>query len=101
MVDERIARDGWRLWIVADQPVAMAGRTPVADGMSRVTPVYVPPEHRRQGFGAAVTAAVSRAALDAGAEHVLLFTDLTNPTSNSIYQKIGYRPVSDFRVVTL
>ncbi len=25
-----------------------------------------------------------------------LFTDLSNPTSNSIYQKIGYRPVCDF-----
>jgi predicted GNAT family acetyltransferase len=24
-----------------------------------------------------------------------LFTDLANPTSNSIYQKIGYRPVFD------
>jgi hypothetical protein len=25
-----------------------------------------------------------------------LFTDLANPTSNSIYRKIGYKPVGDF-----
>jgi predicted GNAT family acetyltransferase len=42
-----------------------------------------------------VTAAVTRAALDAGAEHVVLFTDLANPTSNGVYQRLGYRPVSD------
>jgi GNAT superfamily N-acetyltransferase len=99
-IDERISRDGWRLWAVAGEPVAMAAMTTVVDGMARRTPVYVPPEHRRRGFGAAVTAAVSQAARDAGAEHVLLFTDLANPTSNSLYQRIGYRPVADFHIVT-
>ncbi|CAM5621774.1 hypothetical protein SALBM311S_04871 [Streptomyces alboniger] len=29
---------------------------------------------------------------------MLLFTDLANPTSNALYQRIGYRPVSDFAV---
>lgn len=64
-------------------------------GMSRVGLVYTPPEHRRRGYGAAVTAAASRWALDAGADDVVLFTDLANPTSNSIYQRIGYVPVYD------
>ena len=63
--------------------------------MSRVGPVYTPPALRGRGYGSAVTAAVSAWARDAGADHVLLFTDLANPTSNSIYQKIGYRPVHD------
>jgi predicted GNAT family acetyltransferase len=27
---------------------------------------------------------------------VLLFTDLANQTSNSLYQRIGYRAVADF-----
>jgi predicted GNAT family acetyltransferase len=57
--------------------------------------VYTPPECRGKGYGSAVTAAASQWALDAGAENVLLFTDLANPTSNSIYQRIGYRPVYD------
>jgi predicted GNAT family acetyltransferase len=42
-----------------------------------------------------VTWAVSRAALDAGVTGVLLFTDLANPTSNALYQRLGYRAVSD------
>ena len=28
-------------------------------------------------------------------EALFLFTDLTNPTSNSIYMNIGYKPVRD------
>jgi predicted GNAT family acetyltransferase len=64
----------------------------------RLGPVYTPPEHRGRGYGAAVTAAVSHAALDAGASYVVLFTDLANPTSNALYRRLGYQPVED-RVV--
>lgn len=64
-------------------------------GMSRVGLVYTPPEQRRHGYGAAVTAGVSQWALDNGASDVVLFTDLANPVSNSIYQRIGYVPVYD------
>jgi hypothetical protein len=38
------------------------------------------------------------AALDAGVREVVLYTDLANPTSNALYQRLGYRPVED-RVV--
>ncbi|KMS75881.1 hypothetical protein ACZ91_64270 [Streptomyces regensis] len=98
-VDERITQGGWRLWMVAGEPVAIAAMTTLVAATARVTPVYVSPHHRGRGYGAAVTAAVSQAARDAGAEHVLLFTDLSNPTSNRLYQRIGYRPVSDYRIV--
>ncbi|MGV9643626.1 GNAT family N-acetyltransferase [Streptomyces sp. NPDC003514] len=98
-IDERLSRGGWRLWTVGGEPVAMAAMTPVVAGTARLTPVYTLPEHRGRGYGAAVTAAVSQAARDAGADHVLLFTDLANPTSNSMYRRIGYRPVCDFRIV--
>jgi predicted GNAT family acetyltransferase len=47
-----------------------------------------------------VTAGVSRWAIDQGASDVVLFTDLANPISNSIYQRIGYRPVMDVVEVT-
>jgi predicted GNAT family acetyltransferase len=33
--------------------------------------------------------------LDRGGRFCFLFTDLANPTSNSIYQTVGYRPVAD------
>ena len=83
------------IWEDNDKPVAMAFASAPIGGMSRVGPVYTPPEHRAHGYGSAVTAAVSAAAQAAGAQDVILFTDLANPTSNSIYQKIGYRPVYD------
>jgi len=64
-------------------------------GAIRVAPVYTPPEHRGRGYAAGATAAATRAALDAGAEEVLLYTDLANPTSNRLYARLGYRPVED------
>jgi len=102
---ERVARasiDDRRLWLWEDEGgsvVALAGRTAPAARVSRVAPVYTPPACRRRGYGAAVTAACTADALDRGADHVVLFTDLANPTSNAIYQRIGYRPMTDRRVV--
>ena len=102
---ERLARasiDDRRMWLWEDEGgsvVALAGRTAPAAGVSRVAPVYTPPASRRRGYGAAVTAACTADALDRGADHVVLFTDLANPTANAIYQRIGYRPMTDRRVV--
>jgi len=100
LVDDRLEYGGLTVWEVDRLPVAIAGRTRKVAAMARVGPVYTPPDQRGRGFGAAVTAAVSQGALDAGAEEVLLFTDLANPTSNRIYQRLGYRAVED-RVVLL
>jgi predicted GNAT family acetyltransferase len=69
-------------------------------GMVRIAPVYTPPQHRFQGYGAAVTAAVSQAAVDAGAKDVVVFTDLANPGSNAIHQRIGYQPLDDYLVIS-
>jgi GNAT superfamily N-acetyltransferase len=83
------------LWEVDGTPVSLAGSGQATPTGLRVGPVYTPPEHRRCGYGAAVTAAVTSHALAAGRAFCFLFTDLANPTSNAIYQRIGYRPVSD------
>jgi predicted GNAT family acetyltransferase len=77
------------------ETVSMAGfggRTP--NGI-RIGPVYTPPEQRRRGYGSALTAALTEQLLDGGKQFCFLFTDLANPTSNRIYQQIGYRPVAD------
>ncbi|MFL6145226.1 MAG: GNAT family N-acetyltransferase [Labedaea sp.] len=87
--------NGLLLWERDGHIVSHAGVGVPIQGMSRVGPVYTPPEQRGRGYGSAVTAAATQWALDAGAEHVLLFTDLANPTSNAIYQRIGYRAVYD------
>jgi GNAT superfamily N-acetyltransferase len=85
-----------RIWIWEDRAsVAMATYTPALAGVSRVGLVYTAPEHRRHGYGAACTAAVTRRALDAGAERCVLYTQLANPQSNAIYRRLGYQPVSE------
>ena len=71
---------------------AVGGRTPHG---ARVGPVYTPPERRGRGYASSLVAAVSQAQLDAGCRSLFLFTDLANPTSNHIYQAIGYEPVRD------
>ena len=57
--------------------------------------MYTPQTSRGNGYGSSVTAAATSAALAEGAQHVVLYTDLANPTSNSIYQNIGYQPDHD------
>ncbi|WP_405548345.1 GNAT family N-acetyltransferase [Streptomyces globisporus] len=95
LVDEGTERGSLTLWESGGTPVALAGRSLMLAGMVRVTSVYTPPEFRGRGYGAAVTAESSQAALAEGAAEVLLFTDLANPTSNGVYLRIGYEPVAD------
>lgn len=62
----------------------------------RIGPVYTPPEQRNHGYASALVAGMSKRLLDGGRDFCFLFTDLGNPTSNHIYQEIGYQPVCDF-----
>ena len=75
----------------------MVGISPPVAGVVRLGPVYTPPEARRHGYATALVADVSRRALAAGAAKCMLYTDLANPTSNNIYQAVGYRRGSDAR----
>jgi GNAT superfamily N-acetyltransferase len=95
-----VVRNGttW-LWFDADEPVSMAARRPPAAGVCRVGPVYTPPPFRGRGYGSAVTARAADDILALGAVPVL-YADLANPTSNKIYQAIGFRPVADRVAVT-
>ncbi|HEY3952377.1 MAG TPA: GNAT family N-acetyltransferase [Streptosporangiaceae bacterium] len=90
-----IGRGTLVIWQDDDTPVSMAAASRQVAGMARVGPVYTPPALRRRGYAGGATAAVTQAALDAGAGEVLLFTDLANPVSNSLYQRLGYQPVED------
>ena len=95
MIEDRIGHGGLTLWEAGGAPVSLAGCTRPVEGVVRIGPVYTPPEHRGRGYGGAVTTGVSQAALEAGAAYVVLFTDLANPTSNALYQRLGYRPIED------
>ena len=77
---------------IAVSMVAYGGATP--NGI-RINAVYTPPEYRQKGYATSCVAAMSQKLLEQGYQYCFLYTDISNPTSNSIYQKIGYQPVCD------
>jgi predicted GNAT family acetyltransferase len=77
-------------------PVSFGGFGGLTPNGIRIGPIYTPPELRRRGYASALTAALTRMLLDRGRRFCFLFTDLANPTSNSIYQRVGYEPIADF-----
>ena len=85
------------LFILEDDgtPVSMAQIKRAMQTVSGVSGVYTPPYFRGKGYATSCVAGVSRLILERGFTKCVLYTDLSNPTSNSIYQKIGYRPVCD------
>lgn len=89
------------LWeLPGGEIVSLAGKTrPIVHTIS-IGPVYTPPAYRGKGYASNCVAALSQHLLDSGWQSCCLFTDLANPTSNSIYQKIGYRPLCDFNMYT-
>ncbi len=94
---EEFDRDRSRMFLLFenDEPVSMArdaGKTP--NGVF-VNFVYTPIPLRRKGYATECVAKLSKHLLEVGNRYCFLFTDLSNPTSNSIYQKIGYQPVID------
>jgi predicted GNAT family acetyltransferase len=60
-----------------------------------VSLVYTPPHLRNKGYATSCVAALTQRTLASGKRFCCLYTDLANPTSNSIYQKIGYQPICD------
>lgn len=96
----RFGSSGMYLWQDGASVVSLAGyRGPTPHGI-RVGPVYTPPEARGHGYASALVAALSQRLLDEGRQFTFLFTNLANPTSNHIYQQVGYDPVSDITVYT-
>jgi uncharacterized protein len=73
----------------------VSGRTP--NGV-RIGPVYTPPEERRRGYAGALVAALSSEQLEGGARFCFLYTDLTYPTSNSVYRDVGYELIGEAAV---
>ncbi|WP_327350579.1 GNAT family N-acetyltransferase [Streptomyces sp. NBC_01304] len=97
--DTRFADKRYTLWETPDgTPVSVAGMNPLIGGQIQVDIVYTSAELRGRGYAGAVAAEVSRAALAAGARDVVLFADLANPTSNALYQRLGYRTLTDWAV---
>lgn len=77
------------------QPVSMASNSRETRNGAAISLVYTPPEFRGMGHASRIVAALSDRCLKSGKKFCNLFTDLLNPTSNSIYQKIGYRQIGE------
>lgn len=100
MVDARLRQEGLLVWDDG-QPVSLVGVNPAVAGVVRIGPVYTPRPLRRRGYAGSAVAAVSRRALDGGADRCMLFTDLANPTSNKIYAEVGYRRCGEWEEIAL
>src|SRR5580765_6245559 len=94
-IDHRLtARDAGAVIWEEGEPVSFAAfGGPTPNGI-RIGPVYTPPEHRRRGYASALTAGLSSRLLETR-RFCFLYTDLANPTSNKIYEQIGYRRVCE------
>jgi predicted GNAT family acetyltransferase len=88
------------VWEKDGEIVSMAMKTRPIKHSTSIGCVYTPKTHRRNGYATALVASLSQHLLSQGFDFVTLFTDLDNPTSNSIYMKIGYQPVCDFLQVS-
>jgi len=93
--EQRVKDQKTFFWIVDGVPVCMAALArPTPNGIT-VNAVFTPKEHRCKGYARALVTKVSQLSLDQGKKFCVLYTDVGNPTSNSIYQKVGYEEVSE------
>lgn len=80
---------------VDEKPVSMVKSSGITPNGQAINAVYTPPLERRKGYATEAVAKISQKILDEGKKYCFLFTDLANPTSNKIYQEIGYKPIID------
>lgn len=77
------------------EPVSMAQQTrPTLHG-AVVNMVYTPLQYRNHGYAASCVSTLTRNMLRGPYKFASLYTDLSNPISNHIYIKVGYKPKSD------
>lgn len=95
-IDAGIKDKEYFVWDDSHLPVCLVGSRRETLTERWIAPVYTPHEFRGRGYATALTTYVSEKILASGKKGIL-FTDLANPTSNGIYQNIGYKPIADFR----
>ncbi|QTN00945.1 GNAT family N-acetyltransferase [Sediminibacillus dalangtanensis] len=95
MAKDFIASRSVYLWVVDGRPVSMANQSRKTKNGVTINAVYTPGAYKRNGYATALVAALSQKLLDDGNLFCSLYTDEANPTSNGIYQKIGYQVVGE------
>ena len=85
-----------QLYIWEDgEPVSLAAESRATRHGITINKVYTPPGKRNKGYATPCVHSLTRKLLSERYSFCSLYTDLANPTSNSIYVKIGYRAVGD------
>ncbi|RQW18518.1 GNAT family N-acetyltransferase [Bacillus sp. C1-1] len=92
---QQLDKGGLYLLEVDGIPVAMANATRKIGQSVTINLVYTPRPFRKKGYATSCVTALCHQCIKDGFSVVLLYTDLGNPTSNHIYQEIGFEPVSD------
>ena len=98
-VQRRIEQRTLFVWEDGELASMAATAGPTARGV-RINLVYTPQELRRRGYASACVAVLSQLLLDSGRTFCFLYADRANPTSNGIYQQIGYQKVADVTMIT-
>ncbi len=94
-----IADRDFFLWMDKNVAVSMAAINRKTRNVGVVGYVYSPEEHRKKGYATALVQKLSEHILQRGFKYCGLFTDQANPTSNHIYGKIGYDPLTTFATI--
>ncbi|WP_074037595.1 GNAT family N-acetyltransferase [Exiguobacterium profundum] len=81
-------------WEVDGQVVSCAKRARPTENGITVSFVYTSPSARGKGYARSLVADLSRQLLETKS-FCVLYTDLTNPTSNKIYREVGYQQIMD------
>ncbi len=96
LVQKQLQQGSIFAWEVDNEIVSIALKSRPCIKTITVGGVFTPPAKRNKGYASACVARLCQLLLDQGYERIVLFTDLSNPTSNAIYQRIGFKPVCDY-----
>ena len=99
--ENRVEAQQTMIWEIDGSPQATASLARPSPHGYTVNAVYTPPEFRKRGLASAITHAVCLEAFRRGKDFCTLFTDLRNPTSNGIYQRLGFAQIGEFSHVRL
>jgi uncharacterized protein len=93
-VGRRIGAGLIGLWELEDHPVCVAGRTNAVARTARIGPVFTPPNQRRRGYAGACVGHLAAQIVGDG-DSCVLYTDLANSTSNSVYRSLGFTTIGE------
>lgn len=96
---QKVRQEALFVW-ETEELVSMIGKARETANGATISLVYTPHAFRKKGFALASTAAFSAYLLaQEKKQFCTLFTDLENPSTNRLYQKVGYYPIGKFRNV--